>query len=55
MFGFVTLVTSEKAKYIDKTALLHEMCSDEDKQLFISRQRRFEVEYSYDGVKVGPG
>jgi len=41
IFDFERLVTSEKGKYIDKTALLYEMCRDADQQLFISRPRRF--------------
>ncbi len=38
---FETLILDEKAKYIDKTALLYELCNDVDQQLFISRPRRF--------------
>ena len=41
VFDFETLILDEKAKYIDKTALLYEMCNDADQQLFISRPRRF--------------
>ena len=41
IFDFERLITSEKGKYIDKTALLYEMCNDADQQLFISRPRRF--------------
>ena len=41
IFDFERLVTSEKGKYVDKTALLYEMCGDVDQQLFISRPRRF--------------
>ena len=41
IFDFERLITSEKGKYIDKTALLYEMCRDADQQLFISRPRRF--------------
>ena len=41
IFDFERLVTSEKGKYVDKTALLYEMCRDADQQLFISRPRRF--------------
>ena len=38
---FEKLILSKKAKYIDKTALLYELCNDVDQQLFISRPRRF--------------
>ena len=41
MHVFPVLRCSEKAKYVDKTALLHELCGDVDQQLFISRPRRF--------------
>jgi len=41
IFDFERLITSEKGKYVDKTALLYEMCNDVDQQLFISRPRRF--------------
>ncbi len=41
VFDFETLVTSEKGKYVDKTALLYELCNEVDQQLFISRPRRF--------------
>ena len=41
VFDFERLVTSEKAKYIDKTDLLYKLCNDADQQLFISRPRRF--------------
>ena len=41
VFDFETLVTSKKGKYVDKTALLYELCNDADQQLFISRPRRF--------------
>ena len=41
VFDFETLIRDEKAKYVDKTAFLYEMCGDPDQQLFISRPRRF--------------
>jgi hypothetical protein len=41
VFDFESLVTSEKAKYVDKTDLLYQLCNDVDQQLFISRPRRF--------------
>jgi hypothetical protein len=41
VFDFETIVTSEKAKYVDKTDLLYQLCNDVDQQLFISRPRRF--------------
>ena len=41
VFDFPTLIEGGKGMYIDKTALLYEMCSDADQQLFISRPRRF--------------
>ena len=41
VFDFGRLVTSAKGKYVDKTALLYELCNDADQQLFISRPRRF--------------
>ena len=41
VFDFESLVTNEKAKYIDKTDLLYRLCNDVDQQLFISRPRRF--------------
>ena len=41
LFDFPELIRSEKGKYVDKTALLYELCSDANQQLFISRPRRF--------------
>ena len=41
MHVFSVLRRNDRAKYVDKTALLHELCSDVDQQLFISRPRRF--------------
>ncbi len=41
VFDFVTLITSKKGKYVDKTALLYKLANDADQQLFISRPRRF--------------
>ncbi|MBR4259501.1 MAG: AAA family ATPase [Kiritimatiellae bacterium] len=41
VFDFPTLIEGGKGMYIDKTALLYEMCSDADQQLFISRPRHF--------------
>ena len=41
MHVFPVLRRSDKAKYIDKTDLLYELCNDVDQQLFISRPRRF--------------
>ena len=41
VFDFPTLIEGGRGMYIDKTALLYEMCSDADQQLFISRPRRF--------------
>ena len=41
VFDFETIVTNEKAKYVDKTDLLYKLCNDVDQQLFISRPRRF--------------
>ena len=41
MHVFPVLRRSDKAKYVDKTALLYELCNDVDQQLFISRPRRF--------------
>ena len=41
VFDFERLVTSEKAKYVDKTDLLYKLCNDADQQLLISRPRRF--------------
>ena len=41
VFDFESLVTNEKAKYVDKTDLLYKLCNDADQQLFISRPRRF--------------
>ena len=38
---FEKLILNKKAKYIDKTALLYELCNDVDQQFFISRPRRF--------------
>ena len=38
---FEKLILNKKAKYVDKTALLYELCNDADQQLFISRPRRF--------------
>ena len=40
-FDFPDLVTDPKAKYVDKTDLLYTLCNDADRQLFISRPRRF--------------
>ena len=37
MHVFPVLRRNEKAKYVDKTALLYELCNDADQQLFISR------------------
>ncbi|MBR0068036.1 MAG: AAA family ATPase [Kiritimatiellae bacterium] len=41
VYDFEKLILNEKAKYVDKTALLYELCNDADQQLFISRPRRF--------------
>ena len=41
LFDFPKLIQEGKGKYIDKTALLYELCNDADAQLFISRPRRF--------------
>ena len=41
VYDFEELILNKKAKYIDKTALLYELCNDVDQQLFISRPRRF--------------
>ena len=41
LFDFPSLIQGGKGKYIDKTALLYELCNDADAQLFISRPRRF--------------
>ena len=41
LFDFPKLIQGGKGKYIDKTALLYELCNDADAQLFISRPRRF--------------
>ena len=41
VFDFERLVKNERAKYIDKTDLLHQLCNDADQQFFISRPRRF--------------
>ena len=41
MHVFPVLRRNEKAKYVDKTALLHTLCNDVDQQLLISRPRRF--------------
>ena len=38
---FPTLIGNEKAKYVDKTALLYELANDVDQQLFLSWPRRF--------------
>ena len=38
---FPTLIGNEKAKYVDKTALLYELANDVDQQFFLSRPRRF--------------
>ncbi len=38
---FPELILGGKGKYIDKTALLYDLASDADQQLFISRPRRF--------------
>ncbi len=40
-FDFPNLIRDPKAKYVDKTDLLYELCNDADQQLFISRPRRF--------------
>ena len=41
VYDFEKLILNKKAKYVDKTALLYELCNDVDQQLFISRPRRF--------------
>ena len=41
VFDFESIVTNERAKYVDKTDLLYRLCNDADQQLFISRPRRF--------------
>ena len=41
VFDFEKLILGGKGKYIDKTALLYDLCNDADQQLFISRPRRF--------------
>ena len=41
VFDFESLISNEKAKYVDKTDLLYQLCDDADQQLFISRPRRF--------------
>ena len=41
VYDFEELILNKKAKYIDKTALLYELCNDVDQQFFISRPRRF--------------
>ena len=41
VFDFPKLIQGGKGRYIDKTALLYELCNDADAQLFISRPRRF--------------
>ena len=41
VYDFATLILDGKGKYVDKTALLYELCNDADQQLFISRPRRF--------------
>ena len=41
LFDFPELILGGKGKYIDKTALLYDLASDADQQLFISRPRRF--------------
>ena len=41
VFDFPKLIQEGKGKYVDKTALLYELCNDADAQLFISRPRRF--------------
>ena len=38
---FPDLIQDPKAKYVDKTDLLYTLCNDADRQLFISRPRRF--------------
>ena len=38
---FERLILDDEGKYIDKTALLYELCNDADPQIFISRPRRF--------------
>ena len=40
-FDFPDLIQDPKAKYVDKTGLLYKLCNDADRQLFISRPRRF--------------
>ena len=40
-FDFPDLIEDPKAKYVDKTGLLYTLCNDVDRQLFISRPRRF--------------
>ena len=40
-FDFPDLIQDPKAKYVDKTDLLYTLCNDADRQLFISRPRRF--------------
>ena len=40
-FDFPDLITDPKAKYVDKTDLLFTLCNGVDRQLFISRPRRF--------------
>ena len=41
LYDFPKLIREGKGKYIDKTALLYELCNGADQQLFISRPRRF--------------
>ena len=52
IFDFERLITSEKGKYVDKTALLYEMCRDADQQLFISRPRRFGKSLTVSALKA---
>ena len=40
-FDFEGLIRDPKAKYVDKTDLLYELCQGSDQQLFLSRPRRF--------------
>lgn len=41
MHVFPRIMSDDRAKYVDKTAILHELCTDLNQQLFISRPRRF--------------
>ena len=40
-FDFPDLITDPQAKYVDKTDMLFALCNGVDRQLFISRPRRF--------------